>query len=226
MSKIFYNRRTAAIIAIVAVFLFSFTISCSPTTERGENIDLTKVPRQRGENIIASQTKNGNMVTRLEAAVMEKYETDSISYDLFPNGFDVYSYNDGNLETQIHSKVAKHTTWKNNKEQWVVYGDVEITNFFKGEKMFTDTLYWDREEEKIYTDCFVKMSSPRGYMQGYGLSSDEMARNAIILRPFDSYGKIGSDSIIGIYVDSVNFIGPMPKINKQADLIVKGKDVD
>ena len=45
-------------------------------------------------------------------------------------------------------------------------------------------------------------------MQGYGLDSDERARNANILNPFDSYGIIRSDSS-KVYVDTVNFIGPV-----------------
>ena len=72
--------------------------------------------------------------------------------------------------------------------------------------METDTLYWDRFGHRIFTHCFVKMSSPQGYMQGYGMESDEMARNAQILRPFDSFSRLAEDST---YVDTANFVGPI-----------------
>ena len=52
--------------------------------------------------------------------------------------------------------------------------------------------------------------SPDGYMQGYGMESDQRARNSIILRPFDSYGVIVQDST-EVRIDSVNFIGPLIK---------------
>jgi hypothetical protein len=75
--------------------------------------------------------------------------------------------------------------------------------------METDTLYWNREEGKIFTHCFVKMFTPDGYMQGYGMESDDRGRNAKILRPFDSYAIITNDSTTVRYVDTVNFIGPV-----------------
>jgi hypothetical protein len=46
------------------------------------------------------------------------------------------------------------------------------------------------------------------YMQGYGMESDELARNAIILKPFDSYSII-KDSTEVLYIDTVNFVGPL-----------------
>jgi hypothetical protein len=73
---------------------------------------------------------------------------------------------------------------------------------------------------------FFKMSSPRGLMQGYGMESDEMARNADIMMPFDSYSRLGKDSILnGFYKDTANFIGPVLKsVKKQNNLLVKGKE--
>ena len=76
--------------------------------------------------------------------------------------------------------------------------------------METDTIYWDRKKKEIYTDCYIKMFSPDGFMQGYGMRSDERARNSIILRPFDSYGIVVRDSA-DVVIDSVNFIGPLLK---------------
>ena len=87
-----------------------------------------------------------------------------------------------------------------------MFGDVVIMNYINGQKMETDTLYWDRYGHRIFTHCFVKMSSPQGFMQGYGMESDEMARHAQILRPFDSFSRLEEDST---YVDTANFVGPV-----------------
>ena len=59
-----------------------------------------------------------------------------------------------------------------------------VRNIVKQETMETDTLYWDRKNQEIYTDCYIRLYSPDGFMQGYGMRSDERARNSIILRPF------------------------------------------
>jgi len=54
------------------------------------------------------------------------------------------------------------------------------------------------------------MYSSAGYMQGFGMRSDDMARNAIIQRPFNSYGVVEQDTT-KVVLDSVNFIGPFPR---------------
>ncbi len=218
--------KTAAINSIAAAFALCCLISCSPKTEVGKDLDMTKVARQVVDGLYARQTTNGNASMRMEALRMEKYENDSLSYELFPKGFDVYGYNEnGDLETHIHSRQAKHTTVrKGNKETWAAFGDVVILNFIKGEKLLTDTLYWDQFRHRIYTDCLVKMSSPRGYMQGIGMESDEMARNAVLQKPFDSFTRLGADSVVNTYVDTVNIIGPLMRVKKGKDLRVKGKE--
>ena len=63
---------------------------------------------------------------------------------------------------------------------------------------------WD---EKRFIQEYVKMSSPSGFMQGYGMHSDDRARTAIIHRPFDSFGYTVQDTTVSV-IDSVNFIGP------------------
>ena len=101
-------------------------------------------------------------------------------------------------------------TYKDGRESWQAFGNVVVRNLIKQEVMETDTLYWDQKNEKIFTDCYVRMYSPDGFMQGYGMESDQRARNSIILKPFNSYGIIVQDST-AVLTDSVNFIGPLLK---------------
>ena len=192
---------------VIALAVTTFVISCKGE-EESEPVDLSAAPVQTVQGMMAVQSSNGVLQMRMESRLLERYENDSLSYELFSEGFDVYAYNEaGELETQIKSDVARHTTTKKKVEKWEAYGNVVITNFLKGERMETDTLYWDREKGRIFTHCLVKMYSPSGFMQGVGMESDEMARNAHILRPFDSYGIVSRDSS-AIYIDTVNFVGP------------------
>ena len=142
---------------------------------------------------------------------MEVYEHDTLSYDLFPQGINVFAYAaDGALETTITSREARHDKYPGGKEQWSAYGHVVIRNIIKQETMETDTLYWDSKAQEIWTDCYIRMYSPSGNMQGYGMRSDEMARNAILLKPFDNEFYVGEEDGPAV-IDSVNFIGPMLK---------------
>lgn len=195
----------------VAVVLTAATVVYSCKSDLGEarKINLDETPMQVVEGIFHIQSENGMMQLRVESPRMERYANDSVSYELFPDGFNVFVYNEeGLLETEITSLQARHTDSDADGETWEAFGDVVVSNIIKGERLETDTLYWDRDNERIYTDCYVKMFSPDGFMQGYGIESDQRARHSKILRPFDNFFIISNDST-KTYVDSVNFIGPL-----------------
>ena len=197
---------TAAAVAFV-VYLF---VRKDKTAD--DHLDLTRVPMQVVNDMFAVQTKNGVVVMRIEADKMLRYENDTTSMELFPEGFAVYSYTDeGLLETILLADQARHLTFKaTDGEEWQAFGNVSVQNIIKQETMETDTIYWDQRVHQIYTDCYIRMYSPDGFMQGYGMRSDDKARNAIIHKPFNSYSVVVQDTT-AILVDSVNFIGPFLK---------------
>ena len=185
--------------------------SCKGKLGEAAEIKLDETPVQTVRDMFIVQSENGKLKMRASADLMEKYERDTLSYELFPQGFAVYGYTDeGLLETEIVADNAKHMKYNDGRETWEAFGNVVVKNLIKQEVMETDTLYWDQENEKIYTHCYVKMYSPDGFMQGYGMESDQRARNSIIFNPFNSYGIVVQDST-AVVIDSVNFIGPIRK---------------
>ena len=206
-----YIFRTLASALALAFVVYS----CRSNLAEAEKLDLGKTPLQTVDEMFFVRTENGRLKMRVESPRMEVFEHDTVAYDLFPQGLRVFGYSeDGKLETTIFSRAARHDKpapgSRRAGEVWSAYGDVVVRNIIQQETMETDTLYWDSEAKEICTDCYVKMSSPSGYMQGYGMRSDEMARNAILMRPFDNEFLIQNDST-AVRVDSVNFIGPRVK---------------
>lgn len=200
-------KTTATAMAVAFV-----VYSCKNDLGTAEKLDLSQTPVQVVDRMFVVQSENGMLQMRMEADLMERYDNDTVSYELFPKGIAVFGYNEeGLLETEITSDEARHIKEKKSKdEKWEAYGNVVVKNIINQEVMETDTLYWDRKNEKIFTHCYVKMYSPDGFMQGYGMESDQRARNSVILQPFDSYGIVVQDST-EVRVDSVNFIGPFIK---------------
>ena len=193
----------------------SIVVSCKDTLEETPARRLQSTPMQTIDGMFAVQTENGNVRMRIEAKKMEHYVTNSSSFDSFPMGLAVYGYtDDGLLESIIVSDNARHEvpSDKDKDEIWSAFGDVIIHNVINQQTMETDTIYWDQTSKEIYTDCYVKMYSPDGFMQGYGMRSDDHASNAILHRPFDNYMVAVQDST-AVLIDSVNFIGPFPKNN-------------
>ena len=195
---------TAAAVAFVVY-------SCKGKLGEAESLDLDETPVQVVNDMFLQQTENGIVKLRAEAPRMEKYEKDSLDYELFPEGFFVFGFDEtGKLETEIVSDNARHMKYEDGRETWEAFGNVVVRNIINQEVMETDTLYWDQENERIYTHCYVRMYSPDGFMQGYGMESDQRARSTILYDNFNNYAIIVKDST-QVLIDSVNFIGPFQK---------------
>ena len=195
-------------VAFAAAILLSACKEPDPVT-----FDFERVPVQVVHDMQVLQTDKGSAQMRMHAPLMQHFHffKDSLeqSYDLYTEGFFVDAYTeDGQLETSITAEQARHVTTENN-ESWSAFGNVVVINHIKGEKMETDTIYWNQAEKQIYTDCYVKLTSDSGLLQGYGMTSDERARNAVILRPFDWYA-VERDSTYH-FIDTVNVLGPQRK---------------
>lgn len=165
----------------------------------------------------ATEYEKADLTMQMRTRAMDtyRYEKDSIAItkEVYSEGFEVYIYNsDGLLESQLVAEGAQHS-FKDRQEEWMAFGNVNILNHIKGERIITDTVWWDMKQEQIYTDCYVVMTSPKGKLQGYGLRSDKRANRSTIMRPFDSFGRVVSDST-KFYIDTVNFVGPLPRIKK------------
>lgn len=185
--------------------------SCKGKLGEAESLDLKETPVQIVDDMFIIQTENGIVKMRAEAPRMEKYERDSLDYELFPEGFFVFGFDEsGKLETEIVADNAKHLKYEDGRESWEAFGNVVVKNLINQEVMETDTLYWDQKNERIYTHCYVRMYSPDGFMQGYGMESDQRARSSILYNNFNNYAVIVKDST-QVLIDSVNFIGPFQK---------------
>lgn len=208
------SRIQITFIKATAALAVAFVVSsCGGKLKEAAKINLAETPIQIVNDMFAVNTDGGVVKQRFESPVMMKYVTDTLDYELFPEGLQVYGYTeDGLLETIILADHAKHVASGKTSpgELWEATGNVVVSNVIKRETMETDTLYWDRRKEEIYTDAYVKLYSEDGLMQGYGMRSDDRARNSILLHPFDSYGYAQSDSTT-VKIDSVNFIGPLLK---------------
>ena len=191
----------------------SIVVSCGSQIGEADRLDLDKTPTQRVFDMFAVQTRNGVVAMRMESPLMEHYDADTVSYDAFPQGISVYGYTeDGLLESIIVANDARHIVPKraDRDEIWEAFGNVIMHNVLEQETMETDTIYWDQAKKEIYTDCYVKLYSRQGFLQGFGMRSDDHVRNSILYRPFDGYGVVVQDST-AVIIDSVNFIGPFPK---------------
>jgi len=170
-------------------------ISCKESIEKTEALSaVDSLSTQTVHKMNMVETKFGKVSLRAEAPLMESYSLLTEPYEIFPQGIRVMAFTpEGILETEMTANLAIHRT-KSDKESWEAYGNVVIVNHLKNETITTDTLYWDRAGQRFYTHAYVKIVSPQGMLQGYGMESDERATNAWIRRTFDSYGIMNRDT--------------------------------
>ena len=199
--------------AIASTLVLAFVVySCKSNLAEAQKLDLSVTPIQVVDTMLLINSDNGRLKIRIESPRMEVYEYDTLSYNYFPKGIHVFGYNEESqlLETTIVADEARHNKYKHGDDIWSAYGNVVVKNILKREMIETDTLYWDAKNKEIWTDCYVRLSSKDGMMQGYGMRSDEMARNSILLHPFDNTFFVDSDST-KVVIDTLNFIGPLQK---------------
>jgi len=176
-------------------------------------MDMEQTPTQEVSGMEVLQSKNSIISMRMTSPLMQHFEYHKDStfykYDLYPTGIHVDAYtDDGALETVVDADHAKHET-TNGSNSWVAYGNVRVKNIINNQTITSDTIWWDQKEKKIYTDCYVRIISPKGLLQGYGMVADERANNTILKKPFDSFSEPEDTSRLDI--DTLNFIGPLRK---------------
>lgn len=199
--------------ATVFVAVAFVVVSCGGKLKATGELNSADSPVQIVSDMEIVQTDKGRLQLRVVTPRMERYQNDSLEWQLFPVGFTAYFYDEsGKLETEIKGENAKHTKPLKGSasEVWAAYNNVVVSNLINKQIMETDTLYWDQDREKLYTDSYVRITDPKGLMQGYGMESDQRARRSVLHRVFNNYAIIDNDSEAEP-VDSVNFIGPFPK---------------
>ena len=107
--------------------------SCKGKLAEAESLNIDETPVQTVDNMFIVQTKNSEIQMRAEAPRMEKYENDSLSYELFPKGFFVYGYDETGKMLIANLKKAKVNTKKIVKLKNINTGNAFITVDKNGE---------------------------------------------------------------------------------------------
>ena len=84
-------------------------VSCSSKISEADALNLETTPMQTVDDVFAVRSTNGKLKMRLEAEVMEHYETKTEDMDVFPKGISVFAYSDdGLLESIVIGQNRKY----------------------------------------------------------------------------------------------------------------------
>jgi|TARA_Y100000817_G_scaffold4783_1_gene4122 LPS export ABC transporter protein LptC len=161
-----------------------FSISCSKN-DFTDNFEKD-IHDQLSTNVEITLTKKGNVTAKIKSEVLKK-NNQSLQLELFDNvNVDLFDEN-----FQQKSLIKSQSAMVNEKENKIkAYGSVVVISD-DGKILMTDSLTWDNNSDKIYTDSNLEfITSDSDTLYGTGFKSNIDLTNWNILQP---RGRINND---------------------------------
>ena len=161
-----------------------FSISCSKN-DFTDNFEKD-IHDQLSTNVEITLTKKGNVTAKIKSEVLKK-NNQSLQLELFDNvNVDLFDEN-----FQQKSLIKSQSAMVNEKENKIkAYGSVVVISD-DGKILMTDSLTWDNNSDKIYTDANLEfITSDSDTLYGTGFKSNIDLTNWNILQP---RGRITND---------------------------------
>jgi len=155
------------IVAGLAMMLFSCENSITTIQEFARNDTL---PVLSAKHIEFERTDSGYLQIILKSPLMYKFEGED-PYLEFPDGFEVTFYNDSG--NQVSFLRANYGISYEKRKILRARNDVVVINFEKEEELRTENLVWDQKKKIIYSNTFVKITSPDKVIFGDSMWANE-----------------------------------------------------
>lgn len=141
--------------------------------------DARNLPLQTAYNATYEYRVQGQKRNVLSAAQLDQYGGEE-SYIEANGGFTIVFFD--SLEQEEARLKAVHAKFFEEEGKLVAWENVELFNI-KGEKLETEELIFLQNEDKIYSDKAVTITTGNGIFHGRGLESNESFTKYKILNP-------------------------------------------
>jgi len=155
------------IAAVVVMVLFSCENPIADIQEFARNDTL---PVIMADSIEFERTDSGFLQIILKSPLMYKFEGKD-PYIEFPNGFEVTFFNDSGI--QVSYLRANYGVSYEKQKILRARNDVVVINYEKEEELRTENLVWDQRKKIIYSNTFVKITSPDKVIFGDSMWANE-----------------------------------------------------
>ncbi len=147
------------------------------------NINSEDMPEQESWNSSVAFSDSGNVKAILRAGHIMLFNRKG--YTLIDSGAKVDFYKDKILVSTLTSKRGKVIEPSKNIE---IYDSVVVVNK-EGSILITDKLFWDNATQKVSTDEYVKIKTPKEEVEGIGFVSDQNLKNYTIFKVTGTFSK-------------------------------------
>lgn len=171
--------------------LFAISWACSNDMETIRFFEKKEMPLQTLSNAEILRSKDGNVQVHLEAPEINRYDGDNPRTE-YPKGVRV-NFFDAN-KTVKSSLSAKYAIDIERKNQIIARNNVVIIDYQTGDTTYMETLVWDRNEHRIFSNNPLMSVNGQRVTYGDGFVSDEKLENPRILRQRGTIEWIDVDS--------------------------------
>jgi LPS export ABC transporter protein LptC len=121
-------------------------------------------------NVNTMISDSGHIRYNIDAEEWFVYSKRQPPYWAFEKGIYLEQYDTlMNVESTIKCDTAYYF---NQAKLWKLIGNVNMTNP-NNQRFYTDLLYWDQEEELIYSDAYIRVEQEDQITEGVGFSSNQ-----------------------------------------------------
>lgn len=173
---IFYFRSIVAGCAITMLF------SCENDIRKVNQVTASDsiIPVSTVKNIDLIRSNSGRVELELTAPLLISYEGED-PYSEFPKGMKIIFFDSlMNITSQL---TAEYGISYEKRKIMEARTNVVVVNHRKHEQINTEKLIWNQSTRKIYSDKFVKITTPEKIILGDGFDSDETMDNYTIKKP-------------------------------------------
>lgn len=153
------------------ILLFAMVIGCK-NDPKEINALVTKGAQQedKAEDVTILYSDNGHVKMKLYAKEFVKNDVAKPPYTEMRRGLKVEFFDDSmKVESTLNARYARYYEKQNN----ILIRDSIVVVNKKGEKLNTEELVWNQSAKKLFTEKFVKITTPTQVMYGDGLEANE-----------------------------------------------------
>lgn len=157
----------------IAVLFLSFALfSCEEKFEPPKS-DLSpeNIPVQESWNSQVTFSDSGFVKAILKAGHISAFSDKG--YTLIDSGAVVDFYKNGEI---VSTLTGRRGRVEDNSKDIEIYDSVRVVNK-TGSELVTSKLLWKNKTQKVYSDVFVRITTPKEKVEGVGFESDQNLTN-------------------------------------------------
>jgi LPS export ABC transporter protein LptC len=148
-----------------------FLSACEGDIEKVKLMSREKnFPDQSMTNAEIIHTTNGRLKVKITSPEINRYTSVEEPHTIFPQGLHVQFYDSTLTVESVIS--ANYAIYHESSDLWEAKNDVVTINN-EGDTLNTEYLIWNQNEEVIYTDRYVRITTKDGIIHGKGFEANQ-----------------------------------------------------